>query len=394
MKSIATFLIALVLCISRALAQAPVVSYMIPDIGAQGMNTYVEIIGPNSTTGNFGSEGIYLNDPSGPSTDPRVEPVNITDTAYIAMGPIVVSWQGRLISTQIFVKPGVTNRSIPLRVTRNGLSSANISFDIVTPQTIVLSSGTTLGNGGASGTRSKRGAIIVDRLDLSGGNYTVSTADPDATTPGNQGYLPFILIAKNFISIAPTATLRVNGGTPDGGPGGRGGGGQFCDNNAGTDGGSGYTAGGAGGRNNVTGGGTYKAPGASTGLYGNSLNGTLGGGDSLCASYEGAGGGTGHPFGLGGDGYCGGAPFGQYGGGSTGSNVVAGGGGGYSNDGVAASGNGNNKGKAHGNKEGFQLQEDRVAEAEIRKVRSHPSQRVRALEAEAEARSFSIRWST
>jgi hypothetical protein len=355
MKSIATFLVALFLFTCRAVAQ-PVVSYIIPDIGARGMNTYVEIIGPNGSNGNFGSDGLYLNGP----TDPlQVVPVNAGDAPFVVVGPLVVSWGGRMISTQIFVKdtPTVGTRTIPFRVVLNGASNtgSTFNFDVVTPQTVVLTSAAAIGSGGTAGTRSKRGAMIVDRLDLSGGNYTVSTADPDASTPGNQGYLPFILIAKNYVSIAPTATLRLNGGTPDAAPGGGGGAGQFCDLGSGSNGGNGYSGGGAGGRNNVTGGGTYQSRGVSTGTNGGSLNGALGGDDRPCTSYEGAGGGTGHPFGQGGDGYCTGSEQGRYGGGSTGSNLVSGGGGGYANDGTAAPGNALNKGRAHGNREGIPI---------------------------------------
>jgi len=36
------------------------ISYIIPDIGTTGTNTYVEIIGPYNVDGNFGKNGFYL----------------------------------------------------------------------------------------------------------------------------------------------------------------------------------------------------------------------------------------------------------------------------------------------------------------------------------------------
>ena len=49
------------------------------------------------------------------------------------------------------------------------------------------------------GVRSRRGAMIVDSLILANDVYTVSTLDCDPGTEGNQGYLPFILLAKGKI---------------------------------------------------------------------------------------------------------------------------------------------------------------------------------------------------
>ena len=44
----------------RILSAQPVISYLIPDIGSPGMNTYMEIIAPHDSIANFGADGLYL----------------------------------------------------------------------------------------------------------------------------------------------------------------------------------------------------------------------------------------------------------------------------------------------------------------------------------------------
>jgi hypothetical protein len=360
MKATLTSLLTLLLLSTLAYAQ-PQVSYMIPDIGTPGMNTYVELVAPNNATGTFGGNGLFVNDGS---ETVSVLPATAADSANVVVGPLVVSWDGRLISTQIFVKPTATvGAAVALRVTVNAQSRVVNEFTIVAPQVLgaggTLSTGGALGSGGALGTRSKRGAMIVSSLFLASGNYTVSTSDPDPSTPGNQGYLPFILISKGPFGINFGVTLNANSTGANGGPGGGGGGGNFCDQavtdgGPGSDGGAGYTGGGAGGHNPNP----YKNVGAGSGNGGASLNNTAPGEYDNCGSYEGAGGGTGHPFGRSGGGYCSDNSQGFYGGGSTGGNnstpTAAGAGGGYGTNGLAGVGIGTAQsfGKLHGNPEG------------------------------------------
>lgn len=331
----------------------PTISYVIPDIGAEGLNTYVEIIGPADNPGNFGADGLYLNLPGDAV---RVEPGS-TDAGKILVGPVVVSWNGRLISTQIFVKPGVKYRGpVSLAVTVNGQSVTDRSFTIVDPQNLgtngVLSGGGALGSGGQLGLRSPRGAMIVDSLILRGGNFTVSTNDPDGNAAnGNQGYLPFILISRGPIVIDGSTVLHVNANGSNGAAGGGGGGGDVCNGSAGSTGGSGYTVGGAGGRRS----GAYAADGESSGPAGGSLNGAGGGGDGrpTCTDPTSAGGGTGHPFGSGGSGYCAGNVTPGNGGAAGNAPGGGGGGGGYTDNGKDGSASTFiTGGRAHGNIEG------------------------------------------
>jgi hypothetical protein len=354
MKAALTSLLAATLLAAVAHAQ-PQISYIIPDIGAPGMNTYVEIIAPVTESGTFGGNGQYINNGSETIS---VLPANAADNSRILVGPLVVSWDARLISTQVFVKPGAATGTVPLRVTVNGQSST-VNFEIVTPITLgaggTLSASGALGSGGIYGTRSKRGAMIHDKMILSGGTYTISTTDPDPATPGNQGYLPFILISKGIVALTNGATINANSTATDGAPGGGGGGGSYCDiAGSGSNGGAGFTSGGAGGRNgsglasNI-----YQSLSPSTGATGTSLNGVAPGGHTDCSKYEGAGGGTGHPFGKSGVGPC--YPTqGQYGGGSPADQTSGGGGGGYGIAGAngANAGASANGGKQHGNLQG------------------------------------------
>lgn len=332
------------LFLSASLYAQPQISYIIPDIGAAGMSTYVEIIAPENVNGSFGTDGFYLNNPGDAfrveGSGPRANDV--------VVGPVVVSWNGRLISTHVFVKPGVGVGTIPLRVTTPS-GNATVDFEIVNPGTINNPAP------GPLGPRSKRGAMIVNSVTLNSGSYTVNTSDPDNGASGNQGFLPFILISKGPVTIEPGVTIDVSANNRDGGPGGGGGGGQMCDRTFlgnpgnGQDGGSGYTGGGAGGQN-YSGGSSFQSPGTGSGAGGNSLNSAAGGANNGC--YEGTGGGTGHPFGEGGIGWCGsGSPDGRFGGASTAGQNGAGGGAGYSLDGANGSGSGasNNRGRLHGN---------------------------------------------
>ena len=79
----------------------PFISYILPDVGTPDFNTYVEIIGPNGLAGNFGADGVYLNNPG---DNERVQCVNPLDTNSIVIGPFIVSGNGAMISTQIFTR--------------------------------------------------------------------------------------------------------------------------------------------------------------------------------------------------------------------------------------------------------------------------------------------------
>ena len=287
------------------LSAQPVISYLIPDIGTPGMNTYMEIIAPIKDTSDFGADGFHLGNPGDII---QLVCANSSDTQYVRFGPAVVSWNGRMISTQVFVLPWVqatssdwrTGIKIPLKVLFDGDLSNADTFYIVKPQTldrtVTLTNTGTIGSGGAWGIRSRRGAMIVDSLILAAsGTYNFSTGDCDPFTVGNQGYVPFILISKGNISVAGSTILDVSGVKTSGGPGGGGGGnGLVCD----TKGGDGFTGGGGNSH-------WYNAcsegppAGIGTGLVQDGLNGVRGGETSF--QNEGGGGGTGHPFGAGGD---------------------------------------------------------------------------------------------
>ncbi len=343
---------------------AQTISYLIPDIGIPGMNSYVEIIAPHNGGGAFGIDGFYLNNPGDAV---RVQCADPSDTLKITIGPIVVSWDGRMISTQIFIHPDQQPPSsywdsvgpefeIPLQVFANGTSGNLASFYIVRPQPAIISSlDGQLGSGGVWGLRSKRGAMIVDSVELNGGNYSISNIDQDLSTPGNQALLPAIIISRGPIRTAANTIIQVNGSAKHAGPGGGGGGGNFCDwSGTGTDGGNGFTGGGPGGRNksgNPFGSDEHRNPGTGSGPFlgatGGSLNG-IRGGDA--PAFEASGGGTGHPFGTSGIGCSDGSacnPPGGYGGGSGQQQIQNGGAGGYATAGQSSR-NGNG-GQVHGN---------------------------------------------
>jgi hypothetical protein len=349
---------------SISTTQAQSIAYVIPDIGTPGMNTMVEIVAPHLSMRTFGLDGFYANNPGDAV---RVVCADPDDTNRVTVGPVVVSWDGRLITTQIFVHPDQQPPSsywysvgpdfeIPLQVYANGTFGNLETFYIVRPQPALFSTTSgEIGSGGVWGLRSKRGAMIVDSVDLSGAQYSISTMDADVAAPGNQGYLPAVIISKGPVRTSPSTIIHVNGSGKTGGPGGGGGGGNFCDwSGIGSDGGDGFTGGGPGGRNragNPFGSDEYRNPGTGSGAFqgrtGGSLSGVPGGD---APAYEASGGGTGHPFGNSGSGCSDGSncnPPGGYGGGSGQQQTQDGGAGGYATPGQSS--RNNNGGKIYGN---------------------------------------------
>ena len=226
MRYYARLLSALVILLfgfEASLAQ-PEIAYIIPDIGTEGMNTYVEVIAPVDRTEAFepstGEEGLF------PQSSVSLELVNPLDSNRIVISPVNVSWEGRLISCQIFVKPGATTGPVPLRVRVNATLSNVDTFFIVQPQSFgTKNGGGIIGSGGQWGRRSKRGAMIVDSLILNSGFFSIDVSDSDPSTPGEQGYLPAIILSKGPVRIRAGAIIDASATGKNGGPGGGGGGG-------------------------------------------------------------------------------------------------------------------------------------------------------------------------
>jgi hypothetical protein len=367
------FILAVVIAGVRSLSAQPIISYLTPDVCAPGIGVYVEFVAPAASPGVYGTDQVHLNTRT---SAVRIECVRPADTSRLVMSPLVVSWSGRLISTTFFVPPSVVPNSsdwtllesqyrIPVRVVVNGVASNIDTIYIVKPWSLgnVSARAERILGQGQLGKRSRRGAMIVDSLVLGTGTYTVSTNDCDPSAAGNQGFLPFTLIATGRITSIATAdqtSIDASGVGLTGGPGGGGGGGGFSNfnlsNNKGTDGGDGFTGGGPGGYNfdrsrKKPGIGSGEAlPAAGTTTRGSSsLNGVLGG--EVTTSFENAGGGTGHPFGQSGVGCsdrltC--NTSGANGGGSGTQESRRGGGGGYGTKGESETGF-TNGGFQHGN---------------------------------------------
>lgn len=369
------FSVLLVLASATALAQ-PQISYMFPDLGTTRFGTYIEIVAPFGASGSYGTDGMYANNVQ---SAVRVECARPSDTSVVTIGPVSVSWNGRLISTVIFVDPLARPNSpdwrqlrtefrIPLRVVTSAGSSNVDTFYVVQPWPMGdMRAESDRGFGsGRLGIRSRRGAMLVDSLIMAGSPaYTVSLADCDPGTPGNQGFLPFVLLSPGVIYGQLGSVIDVGASGAQGGPGGGGGGGGYANNltafgtRRGFEGGNGFTGGGPGGDNNAIGSNTRQRPGNGSGSEpgsgtdgGSTMNGIRGG--SSGSAFENAGGGTGHPFGESGVGCedrnnC--PNVGRFGAGSGYQDGRRGGGGGYGEDGAgdAVAGGTTSGGKRHGN---------------------------------------------
>ncbi len=350
-------------------AHAQQKSYILPDIGTPGMATYIEGVGPADVIGNFGSDGLYLNNAE---SAVRLECVNPADTHRIIIGPVVVGWGGRMFSSHVFVAPFVTAGShdwrqappedvIPLRLVKNGSASNSVLFRILRPSPAFRLTGETVLGENGQGIRSPRGAMIFETLDLSNAQVRCSTRDCDTTLPGNQGYLPAVVLVRGKLTGDGLSSLDVSAHEAEGGPGGGGGAGSFCfGDSVGMPAGGGFSAGGAGGRNAGASGlsdDRYTAHAQGSGMAvdgsGASLNGRMPG---LTHGYLNAAGGTGHPFGDSGSACavvigCN-APGGRGGGSGADAGEEAGGGGNAS-DGAPL--NRPQRGLTHGNRQIFPL---------------------------------------
>jgi hypothetical protein len=117
-------------------------SYIIPDVCAPGMGTYIEIIGESTSTkrGQFGKDSIYANNPGDAV---RVELDNPEeDAGKIIIGPVTVAWEGRMVATHVFVLPNVQPNAsywkdlrkdfrIPIRVIVRGRTDSIANLDTI-----------------------------------------------------------------------------------------------------------------------------------------------------------------------------------------------------------------------------------------------------------------------
>lgn len=226
-QSFATLLaISTLFLTATGLLAQPEIAYLIPDIGSPGMNTCVEIIAPITSKGAFRPASSDPNTGLIPPSAASIELIRPSDSNRVIVSPLVVSWDGRLITCQFFVKPGAATGPVPIRVRIDNQTSNVDTFYIVTPQTFgTKNGGGIIGSGGAWGTRSRRGAMIVDSLILGPGAYLMDVSDTDPQTVGEQGYLPAIIISKGPVRISNGAVLSVSATGKNAGPGGGGGGG-------------------------------------------------------------------------------------------------------------------------------------------------------------------------
>jgi hypothetical protein len=317
----------------------------------------IEIVAPAGDQGSFGPDQIY-------NPDTIVRLVRASDRQMIRLGPMVVSWNGRLIQQMVMIERSIPSLDtfVQLEVIFNG-TSAPVNFRIIAPTHFGVVTG-----GGIIGQtplvpRTARNTIIVDSMILENGLYTCTQNDPDLSTPGNQAYLPIRILSMGPIRLVnaglsangQNATTGTSGGA--GGPSGGGGGSGYPGS-----GGDGYTGGGGEGNGGGHGGaGTGSFTGTNAYDGGIGLSGVLGGfGDAGGGgSDEGGGGGTGHPFGTSGASGRGNASsvVGGHGAGSGGGDAgsapgaasYAGGGGAYATAGKQGDGTGNNGGLPVGN---------------------------------------------
>jgi len=325
---------------SRAQVQ---IAYMQPDAASPGMTIALELLAPASLVNNFGSDGLAIASTSIVFENPQ-------DTNRVIVGPIVTSWNGRLLQVPLIILPNASIGPLAFHVKVGNSVSATDTFSIVRASgAISIFGGAILGSGSFTGNLSNGNTMVVQSIKLSGDPglgalYLLSNVD--SAVLGNRRYLPITILSEGPITV-DGAHLSVDADSLNGGPGGGGGG----HGNSGT-GGVGYTGGGSDSLASFHNVGTGGNPTDSAG--GASVTGVLGGGTDSKED-QGGGGGTGAPFGV--SGRSGAkadtSRAGGYGGGSAGGEngqvkAYGGGGGAFATAGEDGGGAGANGGRVNG----------------------------------------------
>ncbi len=316
-----------------------------PDALARGMTIAVEVLANEADTGVFGKDGVTL---------PDEKIIFDANNTSVIFGPVVTSWNGRVLQIPIMVSDNANFGSIPFRIKNGTVVSAPQQIKIVIPQAAISFSGSTvLGDPiNGVGTLTDGNTLVVEGIELSTTDPSVrpkttfALLDPDSTIPGNARFHPMTILSRGPI-IFKNIQLSVSADSLNGGPGGGGGGAGSAHS-----GGGGYTGGGS-----DTDDFTFTNIGSGSlpiGMNGGSSTTKVKGGFGDLTD-QGGGGGTGSPFGRSGlSGSNDSSHSGGYGAGSAGGELTStntpygGGGGGFGTKGEKGAGFGDNGGKITG----------------------------------------------
>lgn len=315
-----------------------------PDAIAAGMTVAFEIFALEKDSGSFGVDGIYL-------PDQKIQLETPSDTNRAVIGPIIVSWKGRLIQMPVTIRENSPLGQIQFRI-KNGTSvSPFISFFRIVgldPKITISGNGVIGDPFTGIGNFTPGNTIVVEGIDVTSSSVndkvTFSTYDTDTNRNGNPRYHPVIILSKGPITLLSTR-LSLDADSLNGGPGGGGGGAGFA-----RTGGAGFTGGGS--DSGITTLNVGSGDGPSLLFGGSSLTEVYGGANDF--DDQGGGGGTGSPFGSSGkSGRVNNLSLkGGHGGGSAGGEELnfpyGGGGGGFATKGESGQGAGDNGGNING----------------------------------------------
>src|ERR1051325_3303530 len=114
---------ALLLCTSDISFSQMKIAHLQPDALDPGMTIAMEVLAPAKDSGAFGNDGLYL-------PQAKIQFVNSLDSLSVIFGPVIVSWNGRVIQVPVMVKPDALARSILFRITNGNNISQVDSFEI------------------------------------------------------------------------------------------------------------------------------------------------------------------------------------------------------------------------------------------------------------------------
>ncbi|MBI2550477.1 hypothetical protein HYV83_04840, partial [Candidatus Woesearchaeota archaeon] len=348
--------------IASDLVPAQDVNFTTPDAAAPGMNIIVQFVGQSFN-------------------ESEIVKLNVSDSVIFVGQPVVsnesghANQSGRVLTVPFFINASAADQDVQVNISGKQVNGV---FTIITPAPFSgnftgLSGNWVLGNR-TNGNRTKGGTIVLDSLIIPAGvTVTINMSDSNTAKPGDQGYLPVVLVVDGPVDIQGILSVNgsdagavsgdVGGQGGEGGPGGGGGGAGGGDVATQSRGGHGFTGGGGGscegdqagcvegrgGNGTGTGGGNATATGTAQSGWGGdggnsttpyAVGGTGGKGDGIDGS--GGGGGTGFFFGTSGKGgvdTTDAEGAGGFGGGG-GSFAASGGGGGYGTAGITTDGGG------------------------------------------------------
>ncbi|MFI5264515.1 MAG: hypothetical protein ACHQM6_08375, partial [Candidatus Kapaibacterium sp.] len=120
-------------------AQQPI-AHVQPDALGPGMTIAMEVLAPAKDTGAFGDDGVYW-------ANSKILLQNSADSFRVVFGPVVISWNGRVLQVPVMASPNAATGSVQFQIIVGNKKSAPARFEIRHPLSkLSISGGALLGD--------------------------------------------------------------------------------------------------------------------------------------------------------------------------------------------------------------------------------------------------------